>query len=187
MEIQPNHRGALVARSQCYLKLGDAESALKDAELTWDPNNQNDRYIQGLYQYAEALYQLGEFEKALIAFHRGHRIRKDQDGFRIGIQKCQEAICRAIGSKTATNIPNLEVVLPLIQEFDEVKSRMTPEETKDKNDDQVLKNIVKYKDNFHLSSPQDTKVKSRLITRELMGQLYLDKSYLKKFVNRPGG
>lgn len=168
------------------MKLGDAESALKDAELTWDPDNKNDRYIQGLYQYAEALFQLGEFEKSLIAFHRGHRIRKDQDGFRIGIQKCQEAIKRAIGDKSATNIPDLDTVLPLIQEFDDAKARIPEEEKKTKSDDDVLKKIVKHKEDFKMSSPQEMKVKEKLITRELMGQLYLDKSYLKKFVNRPG-
>jgi len=51
----------------------------------------------GLYQYAEALYNLGQFEKALIAYHRGYRLRKDMDGFRIGVQKSQEAIQKAIG------------------------------------------------------------------------------------------
>ncbi|CAL8116423.1 unnamed protein product [Orchesella dallaii] len=178
LEIQPKHKAALVARSQCYLKLGDAESALKDAEMAWDPN-ERETYIQGLYQYAEALFQLGEFEKALIAFHRGHRIRKDMDGFRIGIQKSQEAIRRAIGDKSATAIPNLDTVLPLIQEFESAKARLGDE----CKEDVVLKNIAKYR----LGDKQltDGKVKSKLITRELMGQLYLDKSYLTKFVKRP--
>lgn len=191
LEIQPTHKGALVARSQCYLKLGDAESALKDAKQAYDPNNPNETYIQGLYQYAEALFQLGEFENALIAFHRGHRSRKDMDGFRIGIQKCQEAIRRAIGDKTATSIPNLDKVLPLIQELEDTKSRMGSKEKKqveEDPDDSLLKNIARYKlgENVQLSTLAQTKVKQRLITRELMGQLYLDKTYLKKFVNRPG-
>lgn len=132
------------------------------------------------------MFQLGEFEKALIAFHRGNRIRKDQDGFRIGIQKCQEAIKRAIGDKSATTIPNLDSVLPLIQEFDETKARLAAEEKQDKNDEKMLKHLVRYKNEFVVSSPQEAKVKGRMITRELMGQLYLDKAYLKKFVNRPG-
>lgn len=173
-----------MARSQCYLKLGDAEAALKDAELAWDPNNPNETYTQGLYQYAEALFQLGEFEKSLIAFHRGHRMRKDTDGFRIGIQKCQEAIRRAIGDKSATSIPNLDTVLPMIQEFEDTKTRLGPE----CKEEVILKNIARYKggDGIHLSSAADTKAKSRMITRELMGQLYLDKVYLKKFITRPG-
>ena len=95
MELQPTHKAALVARSQCHLKLGDAVSALKDAETTCDSQ---ETYIMGLYQYAEALYNLGQFEKALIAYHRGYRLRKDMQGFRIGVQKSQEAIQKAIGS-----------------------------------------------------------------------------------------
>jgi len=95
LELQPSHKGALVARSQCHLKLGDANSALKDAQTSFDEHETT--FMQGLYQYAEALYQLGEFEKALIAFHQGFRLRKDMDGFRIGVQKSQEAIRRAIG------------------------------------------------------------------------------------------
>lgn len=55
--------------------------------------------MMGLYQYAEALYNLGEFEEALIVYHRGHRLRPEMEGFRIGIQKCQEAIEKCIGSK----------------------------------------------------------------------------------------
>lgn len=41
----------------------------------------------------------GEFEKSLIAFHQGYRLRKDMECFRIGVQKSQDAIKRAIGSK----------------------------------------------------------------------------------------
>jgi len=83
--------------------------------------------------------------------------------------------------KSATAIPNLDTVLPLIQEFESTKARLGP----DCKEDAVLKNIARYKlgDKQNLT---DGKVKSKLITRELMGQLYLDKSYLKKFVNRPG-
>lgn len=94
MELQPTHKGALVARSQCHIRLGDANSALKDAETSF---GKNESFPKGLYEYAQALYQLGEFEKSLIAFHQGYRLRKDMEGFRIGIQKSQDAIKRAIG------------------------------------------------------------------------------------------
>jgi len=96
LEIKPTHKRALVARSKCHLKLGDANSALKDAETSF---GKDEIYILGLFQYAEALYHLGEFEKALIAYHSGFRMRKDMPGFRIGIQKSQEAIMTAIGGK----------------------------------------------------------------------------------------
>ena len=56
-------------------------------------------YIQGLYQKAEALYSKGEFEYALLYYHRGYKLRQDQEEFKLGIQKAQEAIDNAIGSK----------------------------------------------------------------------------------------
>lgn len=58
LEIEPNDKNCLVARSKCHLKLGDAKAALKDAEA--------------------ALEDDGEFNK--VSFHisqpHGHRLRR---------------------------------------------------------------------------------------------------------------
>lgn len=56
-------------------------------------------FTQGLFQKAEALYQKGDFETALMYYHRGHRLRPELQEFRLGIQKSQEAINNSIGSK----------------------------------------------------------------------------------------
>lgn len=96
LDVQDNNKAALVARSQCHLKLGDSASALKDAEASIDAKDSN---IMGLYQFAEALFNLGQFEQALIAYHRGYRCRRDKEEFRVGINKAQDAIRRAIGGK----------------------------------------------------------------------------------------
>jgi predicted Zn-dependent protease len=122
LEMKPSNKIALVARSQCHLKLGDAESALKDAQASFDVNT---LFIKGLLQYAEALFSLGQFEKALIAFQRGRRQRKDMDGFRIGTQKCYEAIMKAIGDKAATQIEDFDDILPLIIEMEALKNGMS--------------------------------------------------------------
>lgn len=53
---------------------------------------------QGLFQKAEALYQKGDFETALMYYHRGHKLRPELQEFRLGIQKSQEAINNSIGS-----------------------------------------------------------------------------------------
>lgn len=79
MKLRPQHKGALVARSQCHLKLGDAASALKDAEASFAQDNSSGVMIMGLYQYAEALFNLGQFEQALMVYHRGYRNRKDKE------------------------------------------------------------------------------------------------------------
>jgi tetratricopeptide (TPR) repeat protein len=107
-------KAALVNRSQCHLKLGDAAAALSDAQAALDEDG---NYINGLYQYAEALFNLGLFEQAAISYHRGFRARRDKEEFRIGINKCQEAIRRAIGERQATQIEDLDVILPKLEEL----------------------------------------------------------------------
>jgi len=42
---------------------------------------------------------LGDFEHSLMFYHRGQRLRPEQAAFRLGVQKAQEAIENAIGSK----------------------------------------------------------------------------------------
>ena len=56
-------------------------------------------FSQGLFQKAEALYYQGDFEPALVQYHRGNRLRPEVQEFRLGIQKAQEAINNCIGSE----------------------------------------------------------------------------------------
>ena len=56
-----------------------------------------------MFQKAEALYQLGDFEMALVFFHRGHRLRPELQELRMGIQKAEEAIKNSIGCKLHNN------------------------------------------------------------------------------------
>ena len=57
--------------------------------------------LQGLYQKANALYQMGDFEYALVYYHHGSKLRPDLTKFTLGIHKAQEAINNSIGSKLA--------------------------------------------------------------------------------------
>jgi tetratricopeptide repeat protein 25 len=50
-----------------------------------------------LYQKAEALYGMGEFELALVFYHRGKKLRGDLREFQLGISKAQEAIDNCVG------------------------------------------------------------------------------------------
>lgn len=92
--MDPAEKNSLVARSKCYLLLGQPENGLKDAEaaLTTDKN-----FIKAIYQKAEALYYLGDFEHSLMYYHRGLRIRPEHEGFQLGVRKAQKAIENAIG------------------------------------------------------------------------------------------
>lgn len=56
--------------------------------------------LQGLYQKAEALYTMGDFEFALVYYHRGHKLRPELQEFRLGIQKAQESIENSVGSES---------------------------------------------------------------------------------------
>ena len=42
---------------------------------------------------------MGDFEYALVFYHRGNKIRPDLQEFKLGIQKAQEAINNSIGSE----------------------------------------------------------------------------------------
>lgn len=43
---------------------------------------------------------MGHFEKALVMFHRGSRLRPENPTFRAGIQRATEAIMNIIGCKS---------------------------------------------------------------------------------------
>lgn len=94
--MQLDDKACLVARSKCYLFLGDLTQALRDAE---DSLKDDKLYHKGLYQKAQVLYSMGDFEHALVYYHRGHKIRPELHEFTLGIQKAQEAVNNSIGCK----------------------------------------------------------------------------------------
>ena len=94
--MEPESKPCLVARSKCYLRLGDTTLALQDAE---ESLKEDKCYHKGLYQKAEVLYCMGDFEHALMFYHRGYKIRPELHEFTLGIQKAQEAVNNSIGSE----------------------------------------------------------------------------------------
>ncbi|XP_066141538.1 outer dynein arm-docking complex subunit 4 [Euwallacea fornicatus] len=95
LELNPTEKNSLVARSKCYILLGQPENALKDAETALHVDR---TFIKAIYQKAEALYYLGDFEHSLMYYHRGLHIRPDHQDFKLGVQQSQKAIENAIGS-----------------------------------------------------------------------------------------
>ena len=62
---------------------------------------------------------MGHFEHGLIFFHRGHALRPELDQFRLGIQKCQEAIENSVGSPAAIQLdPDVELPVTDVQPLD---------------------------------------------------------------------
>ncbi|KAI8814218.1 hypothetical protein BJ742DRAFT_786847 [Cladochytrium replicatum] len=83
----------LAGRSRCYLLCGNPKLALNDADECMKIDS---TFVRGVYQKAESLYDLGEFETALIFYHRGNRLRPDSDDFKMGIQKSTKGIQAAV-------------------------------------------------------------------------------------------
>eukprot|EP00002_Diphylleia_rotans_P018947 TRINITY_DN3662_c0_g1_i8.p1 TRINITY_DN3662_c0_g1~~TRINITY_DN3662_c0_g1_i8.p1 ORF type:complete len:445 (+),score=81.79 TRINITY_DN3662_c0_g1_i8:50-1384(+) len=93
LDIKQDDRTVLVNLSKCHMLLGRSEQSLKDANRAL----QSDKScFRAILQKAEAHFAAGDFEQALVYFHRGYQIRCDVDEFRLGVQKSQEAIMEAI-------------------------------------------------------------------------------------------
>ena len=54
-------------------------------------------FVAALFQKAEVLYQMGQFEDALVFYHLGVRQRPDMEAFHQGVRKAQEAIEVSLG------------------------------------------------------------------------------------------
>jgi len=98
-------KALLVSRSECYLKLGNTEASLEDANkaLRIDPT-----YCKAIYQKAETLYMMSDFEMALVFFHRGNQLRPELPEFSLGIHKAQEAINNSIGDPKKCHIQDIK-------------------------------------------------------------------------------
>lgn len=153
--LKPGDKSCLVSRSKCYLNIGDPESALKDAD---ECIKDDKTYHKGLYQRAEALYQMGHFEHALMYFHRGHTLRPELGQFRLGIQKCQEAIENSVGSPEVIKLDTQVQI------------------------DQNRRKTMDYRQKRHFKEEQK-RVASEKTAKALLGELYVDREYLECLAN----
>ncbi|XP_078497536.1 outer dynein arm-docking complex subunit 4 [Lissotriton helveticus] len=170
--LQPSDKGCLVARAKCYLKLGDATSALSDAEAAL---KQDKSFFRGLYQKAEALYLMGDFEFALVYYHRGNKIRPELHQFRLGIQKAREAIINSVGSPESVTLQNTGNLLFVSKQEESKQAQM-------KIPVKPIKKDVK-KDFRQLQLEKEELEKKEKKIRQLLGELYIDKAYLETLLN----
>ncbi|XP_062302088.1 outer dynein arm-docking complex subunit 4-like isoform X2 [Osmerus eperlanus] len=162
--LQPDDKNCLVARSKCYVKMGDSENALRDAEASL---KQDKEFFKGLYQKAEALYTMGDFEFALVFFHRGHKLRPELQEFRLGIQKAQEAIDNSVGSPSSVKLEN-KGDLSFFHKSDEGK----------KGRQKTLAHPLRRE----LRQQSQKTPKGEKTSKQLLGELYSDKEYLEKLL-----
>ena len=93
---------------------------------------------------------MGHFEHGLIFFHRGHALRPELDQFRLGIQKCQEAIENSVGSPAAIQLdPDVELPVTDVQPLDFRQKRQYKENGfKSSKIDRFLMEYIDIKDSL---------------------------------------
>ncbi|XP_075259483.1 outer dynein arm-docking complex subunit 4-like [Convolutriloba macropyga] len=177
-------KSSFIARALCYLHLGDSESALTDAEeaLELEP-----AYTKGLWVKAEALYAMGDFEYALLFYHRGYQARSDFAEFRIGIQKSQEAIENAIGKEDQQDL-NSDGDLGMFYNRDLTQNYITFSEKRSKEKkggsnamrrEQEKKKEDEKRAKSKAGADQKTSKKN---SRKLLGRIYSDKEFLEELL-----
>ncbi|KAM7137620.1 outer dynein arm-docking complex subunit 4 isoform 1-T1 [Macrochelys suwanniensis] len=165
LQLKAGDKHGLVARSMCYLKLGDTENSLRDAEASL----QNDKtFSKGLYQKAETLYTMGDFEFALVYYHRGHKLRPELQKFRLGIQKAQEAIDNSVGSPSSVKLENKGDLFFLSRQAESKKVKPKLQVKAPKKDQKQQSKV----------GP----IRNEKTERQLLGELYVDKAYLEKLL-----
>ena len=85
---------------------GSWEAALRAAEYVLD---QVPRNSKGILIKAESLFNLCQFELALVYFHRGQSINSPElDDFRLGIQKCRKTIQATVQDDRIFHLQGIE-------------------------------------------------------------------------------
>ncbi|XP_050406246.1 outer dynein arm-docking complex subunit 4 [Patella vulgata] len=168
LEIQDGDKNCLVARSKCHLQLGDTTTALADAELSLDDDKS---FHKGIFQKAEALYYQGDFEMALVFYHRGCKLRPELQEFRLGIQKAQEAIDNSVGSAEKCKLSTAGDLSFFTNQDEKQKKRKPGMGT-------FGRPAVQQKEKRKVSRSQG----SEKTVKQLLGELYGDRKYLEKLL-----
>ncbi|KAJ3109387.1 Tetratricopeptide repeat protein 25 [Phlyctochytrium planicorne] len=179
LEIRPTDKHCLVARSQCYIQIGAADLALQDADAAL---KEFPDYFKAILQKAEALYAKGDFELALMHFHRGNRQRPELDEFRVGIQKAREAIENSIGHPTdfkisAVTMTNNSGTQQGVCQPTNSQNNSSGTNSKPSNQNTAPNNIG------GLATGNNVNRLSPSMESKLLGELYDDKCYLQSLVN----
>ncbi|KAM4717023.1 outer dynein arm-docking complex subunit 4 [Anableps anableps] len=162
LDLSPKDKKCLVARSKCYMQMGQYVNALRDAEASLI---EDASFPEGLYQKAEALYYIGEFEFALVFYHRGQKIRPQMEGFKLGIHRAEEAINNSVGSGSVVK-PEIKGDLSFIQEEKERKEPIV-----------IVQNLTKKE-----KQQPPVALKNEKATKQLLGEFYQHKDFLEKLL-----
>ncbi|XP_066878197.1 outer dynein arm-docking complex subunit 4 isoform X2 [Kogia breviceps] len=126
-------------------------------------------FSNGILQKAETLYTMGDFEFALVFYHRGYQLRPNRE-FRVGIQKAQEAINNSVGSPSSVKLENKGDLSFLSRQAESMQAQQKP---------RPVRQLVHHPKR---ESKRKGSLKSEKIIRQLLGELYVDKEYLEKLL-----
>lgn len=172
--LRPNDKTCLVFRSKCYLLMGDSDSALADANASLKDDK---TFFKGIFQKAEALYATGDFEMALVYYHRGNKLRPEFNDFRLGIQKASEAIDNSIGSKIIVPSPNL------LRRKDprdyKIRSGTSSNPKSEKTTDII--GVTRAQKGGESAIPKEKKGHEAKV-KQLLGELHVDRIYLENLL-----
>ena len=97
--------GILCSMAKCYLDLGSFETSKKWAE---DVLKNDANYIPAVLIKGESLYNICDFEHAMVVFYTGLRIMKTHSGFKSGIVKCKKTILNTLDHQDIFNFDGSE-------------------------------------------------------------------------------
>ena len=176
ISLDPDDEMPYIVRSQCLNRLGfnlarltttillirleRAKEAISDADKALEINKHSTKAILAK---GEALYSIGEFEKALVQFERGWRFRQDP-AIKSGMVKCRDAIMITVG--TTAKEYDEKIVEMVIQQMKEGKL--------DLNDDEDPKVARKQK--------RKAAAEKKVSDKKLLGRLNDDVVFLEKFL-----
>ncbi|CAL8272948.1 unnamed protein product [Lota lota] len=170
LSLKPEDKNCLVARSRCYLKMGDTNKALSDAETSLKEDKE---FFKGLYQKAEALYTMGDLEFALVFYHRGRKLRPELQEFRLGIQKAQEAIENSVGSKSHNDVKKGQPVTATQPQRRHVKQQSQKSAKVERTSKQLLGELYSDKEYLEKLLKDEDLVKVRMRGGERLQDLIL--------------
>nr|CAH8830964.1 unnamed protein product [Trichobilharzia regenti] len=175
LDKKENDRHCLLRRASCYLATGNISMALCDTDtaLSEDPN-----YYKALYIKAQILYNKGDFEHALMFFHRGQQQRPELQMFRLGIQKCEEAVENSLKDHKKVKIASGGAKGFAKQMEDKAKLRQMGQKSKRVTGD------TDTSDGNQNNQSIPTSLIPRNMSKIMFGPLYTDHEYLEELLRQ---
>ena len=141
--------------------MADATRALK----------MNPHCTKAVISRGEALYSMGQFEKGLVQFERGSRVRSDLR-MKSGLMQCKDAILNAVGPNAREF--DIELVGKVIKDMEDRKNAANNSNTPGQQQLKTRKQIR--------NERKRREAKRKRIDRVLLGQVAKDATFLRSLV-----